>query len=49
MDKQVLLTFSIGKYVDEVLCDMVPMEAGHVFLGKPWQYDRAVVHNGVTN
>ena len=49
VDKQVLLTFSIGKYVDEVLCDMVPMEVAHVLLGRPWQYDRDVVHNGVTN
>jgi len=49
VDKQVLLTFSIGKYVDDVLCDMVPIEVVHVFLGRPWQYDRDVVHNGVTN
>ena len=49
VDKQVLLTFSIGKYVDDVLCDMVPMEDKHVLLGRPWQYDRDVVHNGVTN
>ena len=49
VNKQVLLTFSIGKYVDEVLCDMVPMEVGHVLLGRPRQYDRDVVHNGVIN
>ena len=28
---------------------MVPMEARHVLLGRPWQYDRDIVHNGVTN
>jgi len=49
VEKQVLLTFSIGKYVGDVLRDMVPMEARHVLLGRPWQYDRDVVHNGVTN
>ena len=49
VDKQVLLTFSIGKYVDELLCDMAPMEVGHVLLRRPWQYDRDVVHIGVTN
>ena len=32
-----------------MLCDMVPMEVGHVLLGRPWQYNRDVVHNGVTN
>jgi len=26
--------FSIGKYKDEVLCDVVPMEASHILLGR---------------
>jgi hypothetical protein len=26
----VLISFSIGKYKDEVLCDVVPMQAGHI-------------------
>ena len=25
------------------------MEANHLLLGRSWQYDRDVVHNGVTN
>jgi hypothetical protein len=36
VDRQVLVTFSIGKYLDEVLCDVVPMHAGHILLGRPW-------------
>ena len=40
MDKQVLINFSIGNYKDEVLCDLVPMEATHILLGRPWQFDR---------
>ncbi|XP_073286746.1 uncharacterized protein [Primulina huaijiensis] len=40
VNKQVLVPFSIGKYVDEVLCDVVPMHACHILLGRPWQYDR---------
>jgi len=35
VNKQVLINFSIGKYKDEVLCDVVPMEATHVLLGNP--------------
>ena len=35
-----LLSFSIGKYHGEVLCDVVPMYASHFLLGKPWQFDR---------
>ncbi|XP_073017829.1 uncharacterized protein [Primulina eburnea] len=38
--KQALVPFSIGKYVDEVLCDVVPMHACRILLGRPWQYDR---------
>uniref|UniRef100_A0A2N9GIN0 Reverse transcriptase RNase H-like domain-containing protein n=1 Tax=Fagus sylvatica TaxID=28930 RepID=A0A2N9GIN0_FAGSY len=49
MDRQVLVTFSIWKYLDEVLCDVVPMHAGHILLGRPWQYDRRVTHDGFKN
>ena len=44
-----LLSFSIGKYKDEVVCDVVPMNAGHILLGRPWQFDRHVTHDGYTN
>jgi hypothetical protein len=47
--KQAVLPFSIGKYVDEVLCDVVPMQASHILLGRPWQYDRKAIHDGVKN
>ena len=44
-----MVPFSIGKYVDEVLCNVVPMEASHILLGRPWQYDRKPIHDGVKN
>ena len=49
MTKQVLVSFSIGKYKDEVLCDVAPMHAGHLLLGHPWQFDRKVTHDGHKN
>ena len=49
MNRQVLVSFSIGKYKDEVLCDVVPMHAGHILLGRPWQFDRRVIHDGFGN
>ena len=49
MNKQVLVSFSIGKCEDEVLCDVVPMQAGHLLLKRPWQFDRKVQHDGFTN
>jgi len=30
---QVILSFSIGKYKDEMLRDVVPIEASHILLG----------------
>ncbi|KAI9201576.1 hypothetical protein LWI28_025486 [Acer negundo] len=47
--KQVLVSFSIGKYKDEVLCDVVPMHASHILLGRLWQFDRRVTYDGYTN
>jgi len=32
---QVKVKFFVGNYVDNVLCDVVPMEACHVLLGRP--------------
>jgi hypothetical protein len=34
VNKQVLVVFSIGKYYDEVLYDIVPMQVIHLFLGR---------------
>ena len=36
VNKQVLISFCIGKYDDEVLCDVVSMQVGHLILGRPW-------------
>ncbi|XP_038986478.1 uncharacterized protein LOC120111977 [Phoenix dactylifera] len=49
VNKQVLVSFSIGKYTDEILCDVAPMHASHILLGRPWQFDRKVTHNGYKN
>jgi hypothetical protein len=35
VNKQVLVAFSIGKYFNEVLCDVMLMQVGHLLLGKP--------------
>nr|KYP32246.1 hypothetical protein KK1_047114 [Cajanus cajan] len=43
------LEFSIGNYQDKVKCDVVPMEACHILLGRPWQFDKQTHHDGLTN
>ena len=35
--------------MDDILCDVVPMHMGHILLGKPWQFDRKVIHGGFKN
>ncbi|XP_019184978.1 PREDICTED: uncharacterized protein LOC109179930 [Ipomoea nil] len=49
VDKQVMVPMSIGKYEDSILCDVVPMQAAHVLLGRPWQFDKKTTHEGHTN
>ena len=45
-----LVSFSIGKsYKDEVWCDVVPMDACHLLLGRSWQFDRQVMYDGYKN
>jgi hypothetical protein len=47
--KQCLVEFKIGGYNDKVLCDVIPMDVCHLLLGRPWKYDRNVVHDGRMN
>nr|KYP67794.1 hypothetical protein KK1_024147 [Cajanus cajan] len=47
--QQVKVKFSIGKYENQFLCDIVPMEACHILLGRPWQFEKKTIHNGLTN
>ena len=47
VNKQVLVSF--GRYMDDILCDVIPMHMGHILLGKPWQFDRKVIHGGFKN
>ena len=34
--RQVVIRFKIGNYHNEILCDVIPMQACHIFLGRPW-------------
>jgi hypothetical protein len=45
-----LVNFSLGKsYNDAVWCDIIPMRACHVLLGRPWLFDRKVQYDGHRN
>jgi hypothetical protein len=51
VDKRCLVCFSIGKkkIFNNAWCDVVSMDACHLLLGKPWQYDRSVIYDGRHN
>nr|KYP36182.1 hypothetical protein KK1_042721 [Cajanus cajan] len=49
VNQQASIPISIGKYKAEVLCDIVPLEVSHVLLGRPWQFDKQRIHDGLTN
>eukprot|EP00253_Pinus_taeda_P006301 PITA_06301 len=49
VDEQSEVEFQIGRYKDKIICDIMPMDVCHILLGRPWQYDRKVTHDGVMN
>ncbi|XP_074305690.1 uncharacterized protein LOC141640910 [Silene latifolia] len=49
VSKQARVNFTMGPYKDEVLCDVIPIDACHLLLGRPWQFDKDVTHHGRSN
>ena len=43
-------TFSISKtYQTSITCDIIEMDAYHVILGRPWQFDNWAIYDGYKN
>ena len=49
VNEQVNVEFQIGEYKDKKNCDVVEMDAYHLLLGRPWQYDVNSKHDGRNN
>ncbi|XP_059067896.1 uncharacterized protein LOC131858615 [Cryptomeria japonica] len=47
--EQCWVEFKIGEYHDQVLCEIVDMDACHLLLGRPWQHDTNSQHDGKKN
>jgi hypothetical protein len=45
----VRVEFAIGSYHDSIDCDVVPMQACSMLLGRPWQFDKDSLHFVKTN
>jgi hypothetical protein len=46
---KVHVPFTVDDYVDQVECDVFPLEVCGLLLGCPWQYDRNAIHAGRAN
>ena len=49
MREQCLITFNIGSYSDNIVFDVLPMDACYALLGRTWKHDRRVMHDGRKN
>ncbi|XP_026420700.1 uncharacterized protein LOC113316766 [Papaver somniferum] len=48
--RRALISFSVGdSYKDQIHCDIAPMDACHLLLGRPWLSDLRVQHDGYRN
>ena len=49
VNKKALVEFSIAGYKDKLLCDIFPIDACHLFLSRPWKFDREMKYYGREN
>ncbi|KAK8947266.1 hypothetical protein KSP39_PZI006860 [Platanthera zijinensis] len=47
--KHCLVPLTIKTYTESIWCDVIPMDACHVLLGRPWLFDHDVTHYGRAN
>jgi len=43
------VSFFIGAYSNYADCDVVPMEACSLLLGRPWEFDNDAINHGTSN
>lgn len=49
VSEQSEVEFQIGKSKKKIICDIMPMDVCHILLGRPWQFNKKVVHDGESN
>ena len=48
--RRALISYSVGgTFQDQIYCDVAPMDACHLLLGRPWLFDHRVKHDGYHN
>jgi len=43
------IPITIASYKETILCDIIPIDVGHILLSYPWQFDHNVIHGGQSN
>lgn len=46
VNEQCEVEIHIGSYKDKIMFDIIPNDVYHILLGRSWQFDRGVVHDG---
>ena len=36
VNEQCEVEFQLGSYKENIMCDVIPMDVCHIFLGRPW-------------
>eukprot|EP00253_Pinus_taeda_P021693 PITA_21693 len=49
VNEQCEVEFQVDKYKDKIVYDVMPIDVCHIFLGRPWKYDRGAMHDGKRN
>lgn len=49
MKERYLVPIQFLEYMDHIWCDVIPMDVGHVILGRPWLFDLDVIIHGRSN
>ena len=49
VSEQCEFDLQVGTYKDKIICDVMPMDVCHVLLGRPWKFDKKLVHYGRRN
>ena len=49
LERKAWVEFTIGRYKDRVLCDILPMDGCHLLLVRPWTFDNQDIHDGAKN
>lgn len=49
IQERYFVTYSLGRFTDQVMCDVLPLKMCHILHGHPWLYDKKTKYCGFKN